>query len=246
MHYEPPQLVELRTDAPDNPHIWDEPRFRGKDLRPALHWGIEQAQVGPVVMPGQYTVRLTVDGQTLNQPLTILRDPNAPGSDADIETTVKLQLRIRDDVNEVSHMVNQLEWARKQLDVVGQMLRSEKAEGEFSKSVELMRQKMLAIETKLIDREQLNSDDKYYVNAYKPYFNLLWLNGEVGTGAGDVHGGADFAPTDTTPAILSTIEKDLAVARTDYRNWAEKDIPAFNHSLAEHGITPIVAVAADH
>lgn len=241
MRYEPPRLIALRTEAPDNPHIWDEPRFRDKDSRPILHWGIEEAQVGPIVTPGQYTVRLTVDGQTFAQPLSVLKDPRAPGSDADIEATVKLQLRIRDDINKVSDMVNQLEWARRQLGVVGQMLHSQKKEGELPKSVESMGQKMLSIESLLAGREPLNSDDKYYAESYKPYLNLIWLNGEVGTGAGDVAGGADFAPTDTTPAILNEIEKELGGAESAYHDWVEKEVPAFNHSLAEHGITPIIA-----
>ena len=28
MHYDPPHLVALRTTPPENPHIWEEPRFR--------------------------------------------------------------------------------------------------------------------------------------------------------------------------------------------------------------------------
>jgi photosystem II stability/assembly factor-like uncharacterized protein len=243
MHYEPPQLIKLRTAAPDNPYIWDEPRFRDQDSRGVTHWGIEEAQVGPLAAPGHYIVRLKAAGQTLTQPLTVLRDPKAPGSDTEIEATVKLQLRIRDDISEVSGMVNQLEWARKQLGVVDDMLHSQKRDDELSKSVAAMSQKMLSIETMLVGREQMNSDDKYYAQAYQPYLNLIWLNGEVGTGAGDVAGGADFAPNDTTPAILAAIEKDLAVAQKDYRNWVDKEVPAFNRALAEHGITPIIAGA---
>ena len=29
LHYDPPQLIALRTTPPENPHIWEEPRFRG-------------------------------------------------------------------------------------------------------------------------------------------------------------------------------------------------------------------------
>ncbi|HEV2348799.1 MAG TPA: sialidase [Terriglobia bacterium] len=243
MHYEPPRLVALRTGAPDNPNIWDEPRFRDKDSRAILHWGTREAEVGPIVAPGKFTVRLTVDGQTMTQPLTVVSDPRAPGSNADIEATVKLQLRIRDDISKISDMVNQVEWARKQLDVVIDMLHSQKKEGEFPKSVADMGKKMLALETTLVGREQLNSDDKYFVESLKPYFSLIWLNGEVGTGAGDVAGGANFAPTDTTPAILMAIEKDLSVAQSAYHGWVEKEVPAFNRSLAQHGISPIVISA---
>jgi len=244
LRHEPPRLVKLRAEAPDNPHVWEEARFRGAESRPVLHWGIEQAQVGPVVRAGNFNVRLSVEGQTLTQPLTVLRDPHSPGSDEDIGATVKLQLRIRDDISNLSDMVNQIEWLRKQLDLVGKALRDQKADASLLKSVDDMAQKMTAIEFKLINREDANSDDKYYVEADKPYLNLIWLNGEVGTGAGDVAGGADFAPTDAARELLQGIEKDLAAAQGEFRQFVEEALPAFNRSLASHRVTPLTAAGS--
>ena len=126
MRYEPPRLVALRTVAPDNPHIWEEPRFRGADSRPITHWGTKPAEVGPIVLPGQYTVRLKVDGQTYNQPLTVVRDPHSPGSDADIQQSVQTLLQITGLISQVSDSINQIEWLRKQLEVLQTMLRPEK------------------------------------------------------------------------------------------------------------------------
>ena len=242
LHYEPPKLVALRTAAPDNPHIWDEVRFRDKDSRPITHWGLDPAEVGPIVAPGKYTVKLTVNGKSYTQPLTILRDPNVPSSDAEIESSVKTLLRIRDDITTTSDMVNQIEWMRKQLGDVESMLKDEKTKGDLLKSVKEMDEKLQGVEFKLIARVEANSDDKYFVSAYKVYLNLLWLNGEVGSGAGDVAGGAAFPPTDTALSLLQMIEKDLASAKADYQNLISKDIPAFNRSLAEHGVIPVTAV----
>jgi hypothetical protein len=36
------------------------------------------------------------------------------------------------------------------------------------------------------------------------------------------------------------IEKDLASAKSDYGNLFDKELPAFNRALAEHGIMPTV------
>jgi len=79
LRYESPRLIALRTTAPDNPHIWEEPRFRDSDSRPITHWGTKPAEAGPVVAQGNYTVRLKIADQSYIQPLTILRDPRAPG-----------------------------------------------------------------------------------------------------------------------------------------------------------------------
>ena len=241
LHYDPPHLVALRTTPPENPHIWEEPRFRGADSRPITHWGAAQAQVGPVAAPGKYTVRLTVDGESYTQPLEIVRDPRSTGSDADIADQVKLQLRIRNDIDSASGMVNQIEWMRKQLDDVQRMMRADRTKAGLLASVEDMNQKMENVEYKLLSKALTTSDDKYFISAYKIYFNLIWLNGEVGTGAGDVAGGADYGPTDTARNLLDMVEKDLAAAKADYRTLMDKDVPAFNKSLAANGMTPIAA-----
>ena len=192
-----------------------------------------------MVTPGKYSLRLTVDGQSLTQPLEILRDPNAAGSDADLESSLKLQLRIREDINAVSDIVNQLEWMRKQLEDIQKMLRAG-SKNDLLKPVEEMDQKMQNVEYKFFSKTQRTSDDKYFVDAYKVYLDLIWLNGVVGTGGGDVAGGADFKPTDASVTVLQTIEKDLDAARVEYSSLMEKDVPAFNRMLAQRGIIPLV------
>jgi len=63
----------------------------------------------------------------------------------------------------------------------------------------------------------------------------------VGSGASVMAGGVDFAPTTASLEALAVIEKDVTAVRTDYRNLIEKEIRAFNRSLAGHGITPFTA-----
>src|SRR5213075_1190076 len=73
--------------------------------------------------------------------------------------------------------------------------------------------KMLAVELRLVSRSDLLSDDKWYVEPYQVYMNLVWLAGSIGSGAGDVAGGAEFRPTDAQMAQLAALEKQLADAR---------------------------------
>ena len=271
--YDPPKLVSLRTTPPENPHIWEERRFRGSDSRQVLHWGIREAEVGPMALPGKYAVRLTVDGQVFTEPLTIVKNPNVHTSDEDLVAAFKLQLRIRDDVTKTSEATNKLEWMRKQLDVIARMLGGRKsapsiptensggAEGaqaageekgeanpnpELLKAVEAMDQKMQDVEYKFISRADALSDDKYYSIPEKIYLHLIWLNGEVGTGAGDVAGGVDNPPTDTAAAILKDIEADLFEAQNAYQNLIDKELPGFNRALLDKGITPIAFVRPPH
>jgi photosystem II stability/assembly factor-like uncharacterized protein len=275
--YESPRLVALRTAAPDNPHIWIEPRFRDEDSRPVTHWGIKPAEVGPIAAPGKYTVRLTVDGQSYAQPLTIVRDPRSPGSESDIDLSVKMQLRIREDISHAADTTNQMEWIRKQLEVIQAMLRppkkkeaekpaddeedeydypepaqappksmteeQSKQKAQLLKSAEDLDKKLLAIEHKLVSSALTNSDDKYFVEQDQVYVNLLWLNAEVGTGGGDVAGGADFAPTNTQAELLETYEGSLNAVQDEFRKFSSDDLRAFNQLLANSGLA--VSVVAN-
>ena len=236
LRYDPPQLVSLRTTPSENPHIWEEPRFRGADARPITHWGAAEAQVGPIAAPGKYMAKLTVDGESYQQPIEILPDPHSAGSPAEVTASVKLQLRIRSGISSVSSMVNRLEWMRKQLEDV-------RKANPALKQVDEMDRKLQAVEFKLITRSLALSDDKYFVEAYNLYFNLIWLNAEVGTGGGDVAGGADLGPTDTALGLVADLEKQLAEVQTEYRDLMEKQVPAFNKDLMDKGITPLAAAA---
>jgi photosystem II stability/assembly factor-like uncharacterized protein len=230
LRYEGPRQAELRTLPPDNPYIWDEPRFRGRATRPVIHWGIQQAQrVGPLAAPGAYTVRLTAAGQTLSRPFEVVKDPTITSSDHDLWMSTRTQIRIRDDLNETVDMINRLEIMRKQIE---DLLKTHKGRPALERALRDLDKKMMDVELMLLSRTEMHSDDKWYVEAYKVYLNLIWLNGAVGTGAGDEAGGADYRPTDAQLAVLETIEQDLAKARVAFKTLMEKDVPAFNKAMA--------------
>ncbi len=228
LRYESPTQVELRTLAPDNPHIWDEPRFQGRDTRPVTHWGIQGAQrAGPLAAPGAYTVRMTVDGQPYTRSFTVIKDPEIEASEADLVASTRAQIEIRDDLNATADMTNRIEIMRKQIE---DLLASNR-NGGIQRSLRELDQKMLAVELQLLSRSDLESDDKWFVEAYKVYLNLIWLNGEVGTGASDVAGGADYRPTDQSMAVLQQIEQDLTKAKADFDTLMTRTVPEFNRSM---------------
>jgi hypothetical protein len=217
-------------------------------------------------------VRLKIDGQSYTQSLTVLRDPRSSGSDADIDLSVKTGLQICDDISHVSDTVNQIEWLRKQLEVIETMLRppkkKEKEKPDFAeeddneehppapsqsfdggqikhnadllKAAESLDEKLQTVEHKFVSPALTNSDDKYYSESYKLHLNLIWLNAEVGTGGGDVAGGADFAPTDTQLELLKAFGSELAGADADYQKIIKTDLPGFNRSLADSNLASLV------
>jgi photosystem II stability/assembly factor-like uncharacterized protein len=241
MRYEAPRQVALRTTPPENPHIWEEPRFENQQTRAITHWGLSQAEVGPIAAPGKYTVRLTVDGVTQSQPLEILRTPESHGTDADLQSSVRLQLKVRDDINAVSDMTNQIEWMRKQLE---DEHKSAAGKAQVLAAMDAIDKKLQEVEYKMITRADALSDDKYFQTAYNLYQNFIWLNGEIGTGAGDVQGSGDWGPTETAVGLVIGLERELQAVQAQYKGLMEKDVPAYNQAIAGSGAEPLKTTGA--
>lgn len=226
--YEGPAQVELRTIPPYNPYIWEEARFLGEETRPIIHWGISGPQRrGPIASPGEYTVRMRVDGEAHTRPFTVLKDPAISTSMEDIAASTRTQVRIREGMNRTVDMINRLEIMRKQIEDL------EGANAGNAAALDALAdldQKMLDAELHFLSTTDLHSDDKWYVEGYKVYMQYIWLSGEVALGAGDVQGGAEYRPTDAALEWLQNIEAELAVGTQAFDTILQTEVPAFNQT----------------
>jgi len=228
--YDAPHLVELRTTPPENPHIWEEPRFQGKSIRTITHWGITPTTGIPMAAPGHYQIRLTVDGKSYTQPFNVLKDPDVEASDAVLRASTAAQVHTRADITETSDMVNQMEIWRKQIE-------DDRKAHPDSAGLKQLDQQILDVELQLVSRESMLSDDKYFPTAYKVYMNLIWLSGGVGQGASDEAGGLDYAPTAAQERTIADIDAKLAKAKTGFNQLKTVTIPAFNKTSGLAAIT---------
>lgn len=229
VHYDAPKRPELRTLAPDNPNIWEEPRFVAREFRGVTHWGIQAPQSsGPLAMPGRYSVRVTAAGQSKTQTLVIAPESELTTPATDLAASTRTQVRIRDDINAAVEIINKLEVMRRRLD--DQSVANAAQPAALAAMVPL-KKKLLDIELLLLSHSDLNSDDKYYVEPYRVYMNLIWLSGEVGGGAGDVAGGATSRPTDASLAVLKEIEQELAKAKAQFAALLRADIAAYDRAV---------------
>ena len=228
LRYDAPEQIALLTTPPDNLRIWEEPRFQGQTVRRITHWGITPNTGVPLAAPGDYTVRLTIDGKTYTQPFKLLKDPAVGAPLEDLQTSTAMQLRIRERLSQTSQMVNQMEIWRKQIE---DRIKAS-AFTPNAAALQKLNNDILQVEHQLVSRESMLSDDKQFPTAYKVYMNMVWLSGGVGDGAADAGGGADYKPTATQIRVLRELEADLAKARADYEHLEKVTLPAFNQSSA--------------
>src|SRR5262249_32711503 len=143
----------------------------------------------PIGAPGKYTVKMTVGGQSYTQSFNATKDGTLPSTDADLVESTKAQLRIRDALTAVSTMTNGIEIGRKQIE---EWLKANRGKEELEKPLMDLDKKMLDVELVMLSKHDFYSDDKWYVEHYPLYENLIWLNGVVAATAGDVAGGPGY------------------------------------------------------
>jgi hypothetical protein len=244
LRYEPTVEVRLRTTPPGNPHVWEEKRFRGKDYRGVFYYGIRETKKGPLVPPGTYAVKLTVDGKELPaQSLVVRKDPNSAGTEADVETSTSLSLAIYRDTNAAARMINQIEWTRKQLEELRKRLKAGKADPADREAADKLERSVRAVEDKLLQPTLAEADEKSFRGSLELYLKLLWLQAEVGAGGADVSGNADFAPTRAEMEVYELLSGRLAEVRRQFEELYGTTIPAFNEAMRAKGYVQLMAVS---
>ena len=118
---------------------------------------------------------------------------------------------------------------RKQIE---DQLKANAGKRDLERPLRELDRKLMDVELRLLSRTELHTDDKWYVEAYKVNLNLVWLSGDVGTGASDLAGGADYRPTDASVTIFEMLEQELEAATAAFTAVMEQDLPAFNRATA--------------
>jgi hypothetical protein len=229
--------ILLQTIPPEDPHIWEESRFKDKTMRPIFQWGVPARQQGPLVAPGSYSARLTVDGQSVTTPVEVLIDPASPTPQSDLEAMVALQLRVKDDIGRLADKVNLIEQMRHQLETW-----SAESAGESARraSLQAIDKRLQSVEYEMFSKDLAASDDKFYVSAYKIYFNLIWLNAALAGGALDVAGGFGHGPTAAESQMLDMLEGKLTRVEAQYDELMAKDVARFNDQRQAKGLPTLL------
>lgn len=240
LRYPSVKQVKLRTTPPSYPQIWSDSRFIGKKTRPIYHWGISPAESGALAVPGTYTVKLTVGGRSYTQPLTVLKDPHSTGTLADISADVKLWRDIDANIDTVVEMINSIERVRKQIEDMPIYVAGKHDEKVITDSATVLDDKIEKVENRLLQKYLKADDEKTYAAPMKLYLKFIWLAGEVGSGAGDVAGDPDFAPTNQEIQVYNVLRDRLTKVEAEYNVLMTTTIPDFNGWLRTKRIEAII------
>jgi photosystem II stability/assembly factor-like uncharacterized protein len=214
----PPQIL---SDTPGaHRFVWDLRTPPPASLRheypiSAIAHDTPRLPVGPAVMPGMYTVKLDVAGQTFTQPLEIKMDPRITAPVDQLDQQFRLASRICDAMNASFAALGQVRAVRAQL----KELEHQAPKGEVADAIHVLEQKIAAFEGAPLGFGQAAHQDSF-----------AQLNGQFGQLLGVVDG-ADAAPTQTAQDTTGDLERALTTLQNKWDDVKAHDVPALNDQL---------------
>ncbi len=215
-----------------NEFTWDL-RYESPKKIPAAIYD-EGDPTGPLVLPGNYQVRLTAGAKSLTAPLEITMDPRVKTSAEDLRKQFDLMLRMRDRQDEMNKAILAIRDLRGQLQALEKRIGpSESAKPAITAAADL-RKKIGAIEEELIQVNSKASEDELNYPT-KLNSKLGYLQNAVDS--------ADAPPTEGELGVYSELDLQLESQLAKWREVLSKDVPALNDTMQKNSV-PLIAPSA--
>ena len=179
--------------------------------------------LGPTVLPGNYTVRLTVDGKTLTAPLTVKMDPRVRVSATALEKKFRAETSLASLMSESARAVLQGGSIREQLEKL-----AAGANAAPKDAIDAFQKKLTAL---------LGSRGGFFAPP-SPELTLNRLNGQASTLYQQVWS-ADAEPTTPQMEALAATEHDSADVLKRWNEFKNSDVPTLNNRLREAKVPEI-------
>jgi len=188
----------------------------------AIYGDTPSEPTGPFVLPGKYTVRLTVGGTTFERPLEVKMDPRVTTPAAGVEEQFKLSMTCYDGMAAARHEAAKVRAVRKQLTDV-------KAKADkLADAIDELDGKLAAVEG--VEgrgrRRGGRATQEPSLGSTVGEFSRLMA----------VLQGADATPTTHTAAGVTTAKKDLDALFTKWADLRKKELADLNEKLKAAGL----------
>ncbi len=222
---------QVKAEAGLNRFVWDL-HYQGANRVPGYHlWEYNDGARGPLALPGKYQVRLAAEGKSQTAPLEVKLDPRVNVSQSDLEKQFKLQLDVRDQLNRVYEVVNQIQDVREQM----QGLKKRLGPGDSYKSLldaaSGLDAKLIAVRDPLINLKISANEDSL---AYTP-----GLDARLAFLSMSVAGFSDSAPTESQYQLFDKLKKQTDEILARWEQMRNADLAAFQKLAADQGIHAI-------
>jgi hypothetical protein len=184
-------------------------------------------RISILMPPGQYTVKLTVDGREQSQPLTVLKDPHSAGTAADIAEQMTMLRGLKADLERGAAAVQRIEALRVQL---GTLFRFSD-DTQVKSSVQTLADKLTALQMNLVDLRLTGRGQDGVRFEARLLQKIAYLAGGLA--------GGDFKPTNQQNEVRALLATQLNEQLQAFDTLMRGDVAALNTLLRNKGMTII-------
>jgi hypothetical protein len=185
-----------------------------------------------LVPPGTYRVRLTVHGQTSEQPLVVLKDPNTGASDEDLRTQSAVMADVLADIDTTVAMINRVERLRGQLGALRATLKGDSASSDVRATGDSLDRTLLALEENLFQVRVTGRGQDILRWPMKLAEQLMYLAQSVTS--------SDFAPTGSQRAVQQLLHGQVAEYQARLDQLVAGDVAAFRQFLRSRNLPNLI------
>jgi hypothetical protein len=185
--------------------------------------------LGAWALPGSYTVKLTVNGQSYTQPLTLKLDPRIRTSIDDLRKQHEMQMGAVEGMDDAYESLGQVKSVRSQIKEL-----SKQAHGK-----EKLAKELATLDSQCAELEGGTQHSFYGVpSSGKQPENFSTLNQHFAAILA-IADSADAAPTTQARAAYQDLEQSETALRRRWSVIRERDISDVNKHLTQSGLSPI-------
>jgi len=192
---------------------------------------------GPRVLPGTYTVKVTVNGKTQSQQLVVKPDPNLPFNTMAAQKRNDAMSRVQKDVSSMNGILNGIHHLHTQIDHFKKTVNNQDNSDQYSdmmNKADTLNKKLMKLKDQMIETKAqhgVGEDDIHYLTHLHSWLNGMRYNLES----------YDQAPTSYDMNYIEKLEGELHPYIQTYNHLINTDVPAFNQSARAQNLPTLLA-----
>lgn len=220
--------ANLPAKAGMNRFEWDL-RYEAPSRVPgAVSWG--GREIGPLAVPGNYQVKLTVAGHSYTAPLQVDEDPRIHISVEDLQKQLDFSLQINSRITEAHDAVNQIREIHSQLEALQKRLATNDKAKNTNDAAKALDKKFTDVEDAIIQPKSQSGEDplNYPIMIAD---QMMALTSTVDS--------ADAPPTAAAHQVFDVLNKQLDEQLAIFHQLKDKDLAELNRQIRNANIPAI-------
>ncbi|NJB71629.1 photosystem II stability/assembly factor-like uncharacterized protein [Saonia flava] len=211
---------KLEVKKGGNTFVWNTRGKSAERLKGMILWWANLN--GPKAVPGDYKVSLDVNGTSMSETFTILPDPRAEASVADMQNQHDFISSVNKTVDKAHQSIKKIRKINAQLDAFSKQYKDNEETKDLVEKAKKMKKGFEEVEKALYQTKNRSNQDPLNF-PIKLTNKLGHLNSLVGIG--------DFPPTEQDVAVKNELTEKINVQLKAFDELVDKEIKEFNEGF---------------